>query len=222
MARWRQELRGAYAMTALLVVMGVMAVMLGVALPVWQTAIRREREAELVFRGEQYVQAIRLFQRRYAGTFPPNVDVLVQQRFLRRRYQDPITKSDFQVLYAGTGTAIVDARAGGPGRAGPGPGQVTTPLGGRPQATAPLGRGGIIGVVSTSTQTSLRLYNGRGRYDEWIFVAVQAATQAGAPGRTIATQGQGRGGRGGTGPSVDDALRLPPPPPGRVLPSRPR
>ena len=148
-----------YAMVALLVAMSIMAVMLGLALPVWQTAIRREREAELVFRGEQYVQAIRLFQRRYAGTFPPNVDVLVQQRFLRRRYQDPITRSDFQLVYAGTGTTTGDARVVGTLR----PATFSS-------------RGGIIGVVSTSTERSLRLYNGRGRYNEWSFVVAGAAT----------------------------------------------
>lgn len=162
-------------MVALLVAMSIMAVMLGLALPVWQTAIRREREAELVFRGEQYVQAIRLFQRRYAGTFPPDVDVLVRQRFLRRRYQDPITGSDFQPVYAGSGTTTGDARAGG----------ALPP-------TSFSGRGGIIGVVSRSTEASLRLYNGRGRYNEWSFVATGAATTVTTRSGVIATGEESR------------------------------
>jgi type II secretory pathway pseudopilin PulG len=49
-----------YAMAALLVGLSVMSIMLGAALPVWQTAITREREAELIFRGEQYAHAISL------------------------------------------------------------------------------------------------------------------------------------------------------------------
>jgi type II secretory pathway pseudopilin PulG len=174
-------------MVALLVAMSIMAVMLGLALPVWQTAIRREREAELVFRGEQYVQAIRLFQRRYAGTFPPNIDVLVQQRFLRRRYQDPITGSDFRPVYAGTGTPTGDARATGTLR----------------PATFP-GRGGIIGVVSTSAEASLRRYNGRGRYNEWSFVVTGAATSATPRSGVIAAREEGRASRARTrdvGPS---------------------
>jgi type II secretory pathway pseudopilin PulG len=154
-----------YAMAALLVGLSVMGVALTAAVPVWRTAARREREAELVFRGEQYVQAITLFQRRYAGTFPPSVDVLLDQRFLRRRYRDPVTGGDFRVLYAGTGTA----------------------------STTPLGRGGVVGVVSTSAQASLRLHHGRGRYNEWAFVA---------------TGGEG--------------LTLPQPPPGRAPLSPPR
>jgi type II secretory pathway pseudopilin PulG len=55
-----------YAMAALLVGLSVMSIMLGAAPPVWQTAIKCEREAELIFRGEQYAQAISLFQRRFA------------------------------------------------------------------------------------------------------------------------------------------------------------
>ena len=168
-ANGHASVRG-YAMVALLVAMSIMAVMLGLALPVWQTAIRREREAELVFRGEQYVQAIRLFQRRYAGTFPPDVDVLVKQRFLRRRYQDPITGGDFQPVYAGIGTTTADASDGG----------ALPP-------TSFSGRGGIIGVVSRSTEASLRLYNGRGRYNEWSFVVTGAATSVTARRGVIAT-----------------------------------
>ena len=49
---WRCE-RG-YAMAALLVAMTVMAIVLSTAMPVYSTVARREREAELVFRGEQY------------------------------------------------------------------------------------------------------------------------------------------------------------------------
>jgi type II secretory pathway pseudopilin PulG len=189
-------------MAALLVGMSVMAVMLGAALPVWQTVQRRERETELVFRGEQYVQAIALFQRRHAGTFPPSIDVLVEQRFLRRRYRDPITGSDFRVLYAaedGPSTPRPDAAGDAAEGVVPTSGQTAETL---PSAT-PAGRGGIVGVVSTSPQVSLRLYNGRGRYNQWVFVATRAATRAGAPPGAA-------------------AIRLPPPPPDHVPPLRPR
>jgi type II secretory pathway pseudopilin PulG len=194
-------------MVTLLVAMGVMAVMLSVALPMWETANRREREAELVFRGEQYIQAIRLFQRRYAGTFPPSLDVLLEQRFLRRRYKDPVTHRDFRVLHAGIEATPMGARSGEPRRTGPE--QVTTPLGPEASGPAVLGRGGIIGVVSTSTRTSLRRYNGRGRYDEWTFVATDATTQATATGVTLTTPTLGRGSRQDAGLPVDDSVASP-------------
>src|SRR4029077_12756921 len=73
-----------YAMAALLVAMSIMAVMMTVALPVWKQSAQREKEEELVFRGKQYVHAIALFQRKYVGAYPPNLKVLVDQKFLRK------------------------------------------------------------------------------------------------------------------------------------------
>ena len=44
-------------MAALLVSLAVMAVLMSVAMPVWRHEAQREKEAELVFRGQQYVRA---------------------------------------------------------------------------------------------------------------------------------------------------------------------
>ncbi len=90
-----------YAMVALLVGMSVMAVMLTAVMPSWNQMARREKEAELVFRGEQYARAIGLFQRRSGpGVLPPSLDVLVDQKFLRKKYKDPITNDDFAIVSA--------------------------------------------------------------------------------------------------------------------------
>lgn len=175
-----------YAMAALLVGMSVMAIVMSAALPVWNTAVRREREAELIFRGEQYARAVELYQRRNAGAFPPSLDVLLNGRYLRTRYKDPMTPDgEFALVFAGQAV---------PGQAGPrATGAAPAPQGGRgAQPGVPQqGRGagpavpgaqvGIMGVASKSTAQGLRLYNGRGRYNEWVFVATQATTQAGAP-----------------------------------------
>jgi len=112
-------------MAALLVSMSVMAVLMGAALPVWSHATQREREEELIWRGEQYRRAIMLFQRKYANTFPPSVDILVEQRFLRKKYKDPVTDDDFQLIPVGGGQ---------PGRPGFGG---ATPGGNRPGGTQP-------------------------------------------------------------------------------------
>src|SRR5436309_12143342 len=90
-----------YAMAALLVSLSVMAVLMTAVMPVWKQAAQREKEAELVFRGQQYVHAIQLFQRKTGpGTYPPSVDFLVQQKFLRKKYKDPITNGDFVLVSA--------------------------------------------------------------------------------------------------------------------------
>ncbi|MEX2272948.1 MAG: type II secretion system protein [Vicinamibacterales bacterium] len=88
-----------FALAAMLVAIAILSVMLTVALPTWRHQVMREKEAELVFRGEQYARAIGLFQRRFGGAFPPNLDVLVEQKFLRKKYKDPITGEDFVPVY---------------------------------------------------------------------------------------------------------------------------
>ena len=71
--------------------------------------------------------------------------------------------------------------------------------------------GGIVGVASKSTEKSLRLYNGRGAYNEWTFVAVQRQQQAGAGAGRRAGARPGRGGRGETGRDAAAAAAAPGP-----------
>src|SRR5262245_23906023 len=111
----RSSWQDGYAMVALLVALSVMAVMMSVALPAWRQTAQREKEEELIFRGKQYARAIGLFQRRAGpGVLPPNLDVLVEQRFLRKKYKDPITGDDFQPLLAGQAIPGQAAPPGGP------------------------------------------------------------------------------------------------------------
>ena len=51
-------------MAALLIAMSVMAILLTVALPTWRQTIQREKEEELIFRGNQYSRAISAYQRK--------------------------------------------------------------------------------------------------------------------------------------------------------------
>jgi type II secretory pathway pseudopilin PulG len=200
--------------------MSVMAVMLTVAMPVWNQAARREKEAELVFRGEQYARAIGLFQRRYANTPPPSIDVLVQEKFLRKKFKDPITNGDFVPLPA-AGGGVLPGPAPAQGRGGvvqPAPAGRTGPTGGTTApggASGPLGRGGppgspigvsqpaqalsglagggggIIGVTSSSGAESIRTYKGATHYNEWRFVyAPTTATPGGGVPGTV-TPGAG-------------------------------
>ncbi|MGE3956330.1 MAG: hypothetical protein AB7H96_06385 [Vicinamibacterales bacterium] len=196
-------------MAALLVGMSVAAVLMTAVLPVWRRMVQRDREAELVFRGEQYVRAISLFQKKSGpGVLPPDVDTLVRGRFLRKKFKDPITNQDFDLLSpsqsAGT-TGAALAPGGGlsaqpprPGAPNPTPAQGGTAgfvIGAQPSGRG--GAGGVIGVASKSKDTSIRIYNGRSKYNEWQFIFVQQqAPGAGAPGQRGAGPGGGPGGRG--------------------------
>src|SRR5580765_6286696 len=78
-----------------------MSVLMSMALPVWRHDAQREKEEELVFRGQQYVRAIRLFQTKNQ-TLPTSVDILVQGHYLRKKYKDPITNDEFIPIGPGT------------------------------------------------------------------------------------------------------------------------
>jgi type II secretory pathway pseudopilin PulG len=219
-------------MAALLVALSVMAILSSAAMPVWSHMSRREKEEELIFRGQQYARAIGLFQRRAGpGVNPSNLDILVQQRFLRKKYKDPITGGDFVLLSAasaasarpgflpGGGAVAGQAQGGAAGRGAAltGRGQPGATFDAVAQQAGPAGRGapvggpgagigapqgGIVGVASKSTDESIRIYNGRNRYNEWQFVFIPQTQAPGGPGQRGGPPGTptpGVGGRGGRG-----------------------
>jgi hypothetical protein len=150
--------------------------MMTVVMPVWKQMAQREKEEELIFRGQQYVHALRLFGRKYANVSPPNLDVLVEQRFLRKKYKDPITNDDFQVLLAGQTVpgSPTQPGAGQPGRGGSPGGLPTSPT---------TARGA--GAASSSSTPSSPFGSGIGR---------------GAVGNTgMGSTGSGGSGVGGSG-----------------------
>jgi type II secretory pathway pseudopilin PulG len=196
-------------MVALLVALSIMAVMMTVALPTWHQMAQREKEAELVFRGQQYARAIGLFQKKAGpGVLPPNIDALVEGHYLRKKYKDPITGGDFDVLLAGAPAATPGGSTANPApQTQTGSGRGATPPAAAPSAfgqAGSAGRGGVMGVASKSKDPSIRIYNGRTHYNEWQFVytmQTQAPGQSGARGGQPQRGGQNQGpnGPGGVG-----------------------
>ncbi len=192
-------------MAALLVSLAVMSVLMTAVLPAWRHQAKREKEAELVFRGEQYVRAIRLWEMKMGpGSRPPTFDMMVQQKFLRKKYKDPMSPDgEFQPLFAGANIPQPGSpQPGGRGR-GPSPQQPPPQSGGfgpQPGAVGQAGGAGILGVASKSKEASIRIYNGGAHYNEWRFIYASASSAPG--GRGVPNPG-GRGGSpmpGGRGP----------------------
>jgi type II secretory pathway pseudopilin PulG len=156
--------RSGYVFIMLLFLLTVMAVGLMVAYPVWKTQIQREKEEELIFRGKQYVEAIRLYQLKNPGRFPKSFKELYEKRFLRRLFPDPMVRSGDWDIILQSGTA---APRPGSGRRGGGSPQevIVAPAG----AVASLNNPLIIGVVSSSTEESIKIYNDQTTYDKWLF-----------------------------------------------------
>jgi type II secretory pathway pseudopilin PulG len=206
-------------MAALLVGLAVMAVVLSVAMPTWSHMIRREKEEELIFRGTQYARAINQYQRKFANASPQNLDVLIEQRMLRKKFRDPFSttkEGEFQMLYLSRGSGPQGPGAGmgagstGTGGRGLGAGPQTgtgtglgsstgtglgTGTGTSPSMYSTTPSGGIVGVASKNTGTSIKIYKEKTKYNEWQFVGLEQSTRGGSP------SGGGPGGmpRGGIG-----------------------
>src|SRR5262245_15494967 len=185
-----------YIMVALLVSMAVAAVWMTVLVPAWRQQALRQKEDDLIFRGEQYARAIALYYNKNQA-YPPTVDVLVTQKFLRKKWKDPITDKDFLLVPAPSPTGQQQAQpVGGAGRTG---GAAPVGIAQGSQLTT-----GFMGVRSQSPATSIKIYQQQQVYNQWQFDMNNACqrgmlcnvgqNQGQGPGR--GTQGPGRGGDG--------------------------
>ena len=84
-----------------------------VAAPAVRTERRREQEEEMIWRGKQYVHAIKLYYRKN-GRFPTTIDDLTKPkngslRYLRQEYKDPMNKEDgkWRLIYVGPSGQLI-------------------------------------------------------------------------------------------------------------------
>lgn len=184
-----------YNLVILAVMITVTSIALAAALPVWSHAMKREKEEELIFRGLQYAEAIRVFQNRF-GRLPVRLEELVktEPRSIRRLWKDPITESgDWGlVISGGPGSGVsVDGRApGAGGRNRPG-GPPESDVGGGPK----LPQGPIRGVFSRSTESSVKVFLDRQQYNQWKFTVDLLVGQQAGGGRPGGKPGQPPQGR---------------------------
>jgi hypothetical protein len=106
-----QDQRGFIYLLALAAVMIMLASTLAI-LEVGATQARRNREEEMIWRGNQYKRAIRLYYHK-TGKYPQTLDDLVkglpQLHFLRQEYKDPTNKADgsWRFIYVNAAGAII-------------------------------------------------------------------------------------------------------------------
>jgi len=166
--------RGAAGYSLVMVIMAVtvLNIMLAAALPKWSEMIKRDKEEELISRGWQYAEAIRVFQRRFQR-FPVKLEELIKAkpRCIRQLWKDPMTASgEWAPIFLNQGSPIQP-----PGTPKAPPSQGLDPN--QPQITV----GPIVGVRSRSPSKSLLVFFGHERYDEWEF-RVEMLTQPGGGG----------------------------------------
>jgi type II secretory pathway pseudopilin PulG len=194
-----------YAMAVLLAGIAIMGVVWTLVVPVWKQQVQREKEAELIFRAGQYARAVALYQRKYANAFPPNVEVLLKEKFLRKKYKDPVTNREFRYLsplelqaQPGMTTTTTPAPGGrrtnptnptpNPPNSGIGSSNGTGSSFGGPNTLGPNGptvgpQAGIAAVVSRSSAASIKIFKNRRQYNQWIVTVqdVMPRSAAGTP-----------------------------------------
>ncbi len=105
--------QGGFTYLGLLFAIAILGITLSTVGVVWSTQIRRDKEVELLFAGNQIRLAIGRYQRS-GGQYPQALTDLLEdkrtpvpRRFLRRIYPDPITNSaDWQLILAPEGGII--------------------------------------------------------------------------------------------------------------------
>jgi type II secretory pathway pseudopilin PulG len=141
----------------------VIGLLLGLTGQTWSQVMQREREEELLFRGDQYRRAIESYYTTShggQGSYPRSLEDLLKdprsvqtKRHLRKRYLDPFTNAEFELIGAGGD------------------------VGGDTIAARSIGR--IKGVRSTSPLAPFRqdgfpeeyaTFKGAASYDKWEFL----------------------------------------------------
>jgi type II secretory pathway pseudopilin PulG len=170
-----------FAYIALLVVIVVIGISLGAAGKYWRNVVLRDKEEELIFRGEQYRQAIELYYKAIlvAPQYPDKIDDLLMdgrtgtgRRHLRKRYKDPISGEDFVEIRNPATNRIIGVHS--------------------PSDKQPLKQSGFPAIYSIKQiilgprpgfPADANNFEQKGKYSEWLFVStIVPATPVPAPG----------------------------------------
>ena len=188
-----------------LTVMFVIAILLGglaIVGETWETSARREKEAELLFIGNQYRRAIGLYYLSTPGVvkaYPRQIEDLLKDprqpgtvRHLRKLFPDPMTGKPFLVIKGADG--------------------------------------GVQGVASASDVAPLKvagfrvrdaIFEGAQKYSEWKFIHTPPPAAAPAkPAATGAASGAA-GAQAGSNPAPAPASAAPNPPGGPMQAAKP-
>ncbi len=115
---WRNQRGVTYIMVMFAIVL--MGISMTVVSKQWTVVMKRDKEAELLFRGgrikaaiEAYAAAYEIEKSRRANRYPLSLDQLTQKpkRYLPVVYKDPITGQDFELIKVGAEIRGVKSRS---------------------------------------------------------------------------------------------------------------
>ena len=158
-----------FAYIALIVVIVIIGISLGAAGRYWSNVVLRDKEEELLFRGDQYRQAIELYYKAVptAPQYPSSIDDLLMdkrtatgRRHLRQRYKDPISGEDVVEIRNTITKRIIGVNS--------------------PSDKQPLKQGGFPAIYSKKLipiplqagfPGNANDFEEKGKYSEWLFIS---------------------------------------------------
>ena len=151
-----------YILLSVMLLMTIMLLTLTIEAPRIAQQIKREKEEELIHRGNEYKSAIKKYFRKF-GRYPVSLEQLENtnnMRFLRKRYNDPFTgKDDWRLLHVGeVQLSPLPGGVAGPGQqlGQPIGGSIGQPVGGNagsPFSSSPNQPAGQTGTTPSQNQS---------------------------------------------------------------------
>jgi hypothetical protein len=135
-----------YTLSVLLVMMVTVGVFVVNRAHLWApTQINREREAELIYRGEHLARGIAAYRQK-RGRFPTSLGEVenVRPRLIRQVYNDPVSETGQWIFLYNVPTSTSGNNEGLP----------------------------IVGLRSSSNKDSIKVYRGKSLHSDWEFSAL--------------------------------------------------
>jgi len=207
-----------FTLAGALTIIAILAIFWVLTLPLWQRVKQRDNEEELIFRGTEYTEAIARYHQKF-GTYPPDPETLLKLKYIRKLYLDPMTKSGkWKVLHPDallqTGAAGEINKPGGKkNKKGLNQGddeddeeededEESNKLPGltdededKDEEKEVESIGPVVGVVSRSKKSSIKIYNGQEKYNSWKFIYALQQQQQGQPVPGVNPPGSKSGGK---------------------------
>jgi type II secretory pathway pseudopilin PulG len=188
-----------FTLAGALAIIAILAIFWALTLPLWSRIKQRDNEEELIFRGNEYVEAIARYHQKF-GTYPPDLETLEKLKYIRKLYLDPMTKTGkWKVLHPDvlpqTGAAGQINLPGGNKNTnnnadledededegdedenenaqfpGLNPDDEDEEEEDEIEEKEAESVGPVVGVVSRSKKDSIKIYNGQTKYNSWKFV----------------------------------------------------
>lgn len=147
----KKKFNKGYALLLAILAINIFAIFMLRARSIWETELQRDLEEELLFRGKQYVTAIENYMKKSMGAPLKNLDELVEKKFLRKRYKDPMTNGEKWNVVMRSNSS----------------GKEELMIMSEDMMAQFFGQATLVGVASTSCEEGFKIYRKKKKYCEW-------------------------------------------------------